>query len=187
MMFGAITSEDAQLLESIILESSSKGSLKFLEIGVHEGNTARGVMELCREKGIELTYWGVDACYETPPFPGASHVFGKSEEVFEQVPDKFDVVFVDGCHCLNHVLLDAIHYFPKVRIGGFILFHDTSPQVQGVQKNHWVHGREDCLIYRTAVVAALFKLDWSDDRWQLKGVSCDPNSDIGGIMAFRKC
>jgi len=186
MNFGAITPNDAALLEALVMRFKGR-ILRFLEIGTHEGNTARGVKELCDRDGIsiDLRYYGIDARDLPPPFDGAWQISGRSEEAWEFIPGNMDIVFVDGCHCINHVILDVVHYSAKVVVGGYMVFHDTDPQVQGVQTNPWVH-KGDGPIYRTAVLAALEKLGWPNERWQLDLTASDPQSDIGGMMAFRR-
>lgn len=191
MTYGAITRIDAGLLESVLAEFKGKGHLKFLEIGVWHGETAIGINEFCKQHDIELDYWGIDTAL--PPVPSSSSnrqnlhfVHGLSEEVWDQVPDNFDVVFVDGCHCINHVILDAIHYSHRVVPGGFMVFHDTAPQFQHVMTNRWVHGDENKPIHLTAVVDALKLLGWPNPEWKLWSEGYDPASDIGGMQIYRK-
>lgn len=183
MNFGAMTPTDADLLQKV-LDLYWRRPLRFLEIGVHEGNTARGIYEHCKRYGTDLIYWGIDVNIQ-PSFDWSHFVQGRSEEVFDQVPEDFDVVFVDGCHCVNHVILDALHYGSRIVVGGFMLFHDTAPQVQHVQKNHWVHP-EDSRVNRTEVLLALQTIGWPNKQWVRWGSACDPKSDIGGIEAFQK-
>lgn len=44
---------------------------------------------------------------------------------------KYDMLFIDGLHSYEGVKSDTINYFPIVRQGGYIIFHDTasSPNV----------------------------------------------------------
>lgn len=184
MKYGAITSTDAGVLEKVLLEFKPAGRVKFLEIGVWNGETSQGVANFCRENGIKLDYWGIDP-NPSPGFQGTL-IVGKSEDVFLAIPDDFNVIFTDGCHCLTHAVIDAAIYRLKVVPGGFMLFHDTSPRVQHTQRNRWVHGDEDKPIYRTAVLDALEFMGWPNDNWRLFADDFDPNSDIGGMKSFRR-
>jgi hypothetical protein len=183
MNYGAITQVDADVLESILALYKNR-RLKFLEIGVWNGQTSRGIKDYCQRNNIALDYWGID--------PNASADFagklitGVSEEVWGQTPSDFDVVFVDGCHCIAHVILDAIIYGAKIVPLGFMLFHDTAPKIQHVQTNHWVHGRGYKPIHLTAVRDAFKLLRWPSPEWELWAEDYDPTSDIGGMMVFRK-
>ncbi len=112
----------------------TKSAVKILEIGMWKGLTALGFKKFIEEKGGTLDYWGMDPGLLTnpePPFAGAHVISGKSEECFYLVPDDFDIIFVDGNHSRNAVILDTFNYESKVRSGGFLIFHDTNPRCQG--------------------------------------------------------
>ena len=144
--YGAILNEDIDVLEeclfSAIAESSADHPLRVLEIGMHDGGTARGIEAYCARMGAKLEYVGIDPDEGklrpryTPA--GAVVIIGDSAEVFSQVTGEFDLVWVDGCHCFNHVVLDTLHYEKKVRDGGFICYHDVNPVGEGAE--HQYHG-----------------------------------------------
>lgn len=187
MNYGAITTVDAKVMDEI-LDTWHNEPVRVLEIGVWTGQTARGIKYRCNQNGCVVDYWGIDSKpFDGPIPPWIDHyILSPSEEAALCVPNEFDFIFVDGCHCFNHVLIDAFNYGQKVVVGGIIAFHDTAPQVQGVQKNPWLHGTEDKPQHRTAVVRALEGLGWPNARWELFRNAYDPASDIGGMMAFRK-
>lgn len=187
MNYGAITTVDAKVMDDI-LDTWQNEPIRVLEIGVWNGQTARGIKERCNKNGCVVDYWGIDAKpFDGPIPPWIDHyILSSSEDAVDLVQVNFHFIFVDGCHCFNHVVLDAVNYGPKVIHGGIIAFHDTAPQVQGVQRNEWVHGSEDKVRYRTHVVKALKSIGWPNAEWQLLLLDCDPLSNIGGMMAFRK-
>lgn len=185
MSYGAITRTDATVLETVLRRYRDK-SCVFLEIGVWNGETARGVKEFCDTNNIRLEYWGIDPNKPDGLFPNANFVQGVSEEVSREVPNALDVVFVDGCHCLNHVILDAIHYSRKLNSNGFILFHDAAPHIQHVQTNKWVHGNDDKPIHRTAVLDALCLIGWPNSQFNQIEWDFEEQSDIGGMIVFHK-
>ena len=54
-----------------------------------------------------------------------------SENVADQIPDNLDFVYVDGNHRKEYVLKDIELYYPKIKEGGLISFHDFDyPDVQ---------------------------------------------------------
>lgn len=144
--YGAILEEDVEILEECLMvalmETGAERSLRVLEIGMHDGGTARGIEKYVNGLDAKLAYWGIDPDkgLTRPRYApkDATVIIGDSAEVFNQVPDDLDLVWVDGCHCLNHVVLDTIHYAKKVRTGGFICFHDVNPVGQG--QEHQYHG-----------------------------------------------
>lgn len=53
----------------------------------------------------------------------------------EMVPEGIDILFIDGSHKFNHVLLDFLNYSKMVKKGGYIVFDDFddyefSPEVK---------------------------------------------------------
>ena len=63
--YGAILQEDVDVLEpclAIIAEACLKQRrfARVCEIGMHDGNTARGIENYFRDRGVTLTYWGID-------------------------------------------------------------------------------------------------------------------------------
>lgn len=149
--YGAILQEDVDVLEACLniltdprdREAGHRGRpVRVLEIGMHDGGTARGIENFVKSWALALEYVGID------PDDGTSRpryvpengivIIGDSADVFNRVPFGFDLVWVDGCHCMNHVMLDTIHYAPCVRPGGFMLFHDVNPRGQG--SHHQYHG-----------------------------------------------
>lgn len=144
--YGAILQEDVEILEECLFtalaESLADRPLRVLEIGMHDGGTARGIEAFVKSSDATLDYYGIDPDLgKTRPRyvpAGGKVIIGDSAEVFNQVPDEIDLVWVDGCHCMNHVILDTIHYEKKVRDGGFMCFHDVNPVGQG--QEHQYHG-----------------------------------------------
>lgn len=142
--YGAIVNEDVEVLEWCLAQCTfTKKPLMVLEIGMHDGGTARGIATYLTISQRELIYYGIDpddGTHRPRYVPEGGHVIiGDSAEVYDQVPDGLDLVWVDGCHCFNHVVLDTMHYAPKVRAGGFICYHDINPVGQG-EKEHQYHG-----------------------------------------------
>ena len=114
-------------------------------------------------------------------------VIGDSAEVFNQVPDGLDLVWVDGCHCFNHVVLDTLHYEKRVRPGGFICYHDINPFGQGLLNEHQYHG-PDIPEFALAVTDALSAIRFPWGTWQYFMQKYPPPSDSQdcGTLAFRK-
>lgn len=183
VQYGAMTPTDMDVLEMALHDQRGE-VISFLEIGFHEGNTARGVKEWCRLRGIKLRYVGVDSgaiCTPKPPFEGATVVVGDSAEVFHLVGGLFNVVLIDGCHCFNHVILDFIHYSPMVENSGCLLFHDTSPEIQQTMRDP--HGPA-IPKFHNSVNKALEWLDMSKRDWILDIDRYESNSKIGGMRVY---
>lgn len=185
MTYGSLTKADIGVLERV-LECYRNRPMRLLEIGVHTGTTSRGIRDYCAANAITLEYWGLDNGTQNdgnPPFEGAHMVLGDSAESANLVPDEFDVVIEDGCHCFNHVILDTVLYGEKVRHGGFILHHDIAPHVQ--QKMPDPHGPKTPR-FHNSVNDALSAIHWPWEPWILFYMDWEIESQWGGMMAHRK-
>lgn len=121
-----------------IADNNEWENVKLLEVGTAHGHFLRTWVDLFENRRIDVVGYGVDSklhgycpCQFNEKM---TFVEGKStdENVINSFKDQqFDFVFIDGCHCKNHAKMDAMNYASKVKIGGFLGFHDTSPRFQG--------------------------------------------------------
>lgn len=114
-----------------------KPELKMLEIGCFEGRSTIWFLENVVTHPTSLIF-----CVDTFGRYGGEFRFdhnikisgyeskirkikGQSEEVLQTLSnEKFDIVYVDGCHQAVNVLMDAIHSWIMLKPGGFIIFDD---------------------------------------------------------------
>lgn len=200
MPYTSQTLTDVAIIEAVLRECAKLGHVKFLEIGTYGGDTAREVKKWCDdrthwvdEKSLEFEFWGIDngshptfkECNSAPsfPFPSARMVFGDSAEVFSEVPEDFDAILVDGCHCINHAILDTVHYGRRVRLGGFLMFHDTSPEVQQTMRDP--HGPDRPEFYNS-VVAAHKLIGFPTPGWSLWKSGFERGARWGGMTVYQK-
>ncbi len=184
--FGSILEEDAEVIEATLTELSSRGLVKWLEIGMFRGGTGAGVYNFLAERNVALEWWGIDAGFitePTSPFPGANVIKGRSEEVYMHVPDGFDAIFIDGCHCRNHIVLDTFNYAPKVRPGGFLLFHDCGKSSQGIDKQPCGPLHLDFCV-STLAGLDLIKFPWPE--WTLFMERQREGFPLGGTRSYRR-
>ena len=177
---------DGRVFEAVCLEVlKKKPVVKFLEIGMWKGLTARGLKKFVEENGGTLDYWGIDpGLLEAPeePFPGAHFFHAKSEYAFHLVPDDFDIVLVDGNHSRNGVILDTFNYHTKVVPGGFMLFHDTNPGCQGTG---YEYSGPQIPQFGIAVREAWELIGWPFVHWQFFMEGMPPGHHQNGTTAFR--
>lgn len=134
--YGWITAPDAALLERALVRTSTAfKSPVIVEVGVQTGDTARGIKRYMDILDAPFEYWGIDNQRDMglePPFAGANIVIGDSVGDIHRLPEQMHLVFIDGCHCLNHVMLDFLHYSQRVVGGGRVIFHDAAEITQGI-------------------------------------------------------
>jgi hypothetical protein len=187
--YGCIGIPDAVFMDSVLLRVSTEFSqrVKFLEIGVSGGWTACGIQKWCDEHGATLEYHGIDLGDPQVPLPpGAVFIKGDSTQVFCAVPCGFNILFIDGCHCVNHSMLDFLHYSPKIVVGGYVLFHDANPKPTWQGLHYQGHG-PDIPSFRIAVREALLKLGLETGMrrdWEFIG---EESTDAGlGMALYRR-
>lgn len=127
------------ILRLVLKDTPQEQELNILEVGTAHGHFLRSFYEfLEKEKNWQTNAFGVDSklhgycpCMfiENMKFVDGVSTDPKTFDQFEN--DKFDFVFIDGCHCSKHAELDARNYCGKVKVGGYIGFHDSSPTFQG--------------------------------------------------------
>lgn len=197
-MYGIMTDTDKINFEEALrmaIWAFPKEKLKILEIGVCHGDTARGIKQYYAYYHTPIEYWGVDNNKDLkvePPFPGANLVIGPSEDVHHKVPNGFHLIFIDGCHCSNHVMLDFLNYGRKTTLNGLVVFHDVSPAAQN-KYDYQGHGDKVNHETGTSTRTALYKLGLQTSKtpqfradWNLIFERWDDHSDWGGIGVYQR-
>lgn len=207
--YGAILDEDIEVLEACLraimdAKQQPAGSteaistnilprVKVCEIGMHDGNTARGIETFLHTHGFGLEYYGIDPDDgSTRPrvCPNGGHILvGPSNEMFIHVPEGMDLVWIDGCHCEPCVICDIALFAPKVSVGGFLCLHDTNERGQfRSDAGHQYHGPEDSPYFGLAVRHAMKSIRFPWPEWELVADRTPPEPDRidCGTMAFRR-
>lgn len=103
-----------QIINELI---STNGFKSYLEIGLGDALNFRGVQ--CENK------IGVDPDKNI----NLSNVFNvPSDSFFNQVDEKYDLIFIDGLHHADQVERDIINSWNALNKGGIILLHDVKPE-----------------------------------------------------------
>lgn len=187
--FGGLTGVDADTIEKALhLASSIDGDkdIVVVEIGTFSGETARGIKNCIEALGRAIQYWGVDNGTQSslePPFEGAKMIRGDSAEVFHLLPENIHFLFIDGCHCGNHVILDTIHYGARVRPKGLMAFHDTDEKAEHTMKDP--HGPDIPWFYNS-VNAAHRKMGFPGPAWVKVLEAFDSERNFGGVTVYQK-
>lgn len=104
-----------------------------VEIGVREGVTTMALLHAMRETGGQLISLECDpdaAAMATRFVEQAERqawwrlVVERSERFAADCPTPIDLLWIDGDHSEEQVRMDVAGYAPKVRVNGFIAFHD---------------------------------------------------------------
>jgi hypothetical protein len=112
------------------------------EVGVQRGAFSKILLE--KNPGLHLKCidpWGAYFYYTQTSAEKGQHIFDEAKknlagydvefiqktsmDAVKEVPDgSLDFVYIDGLHDFDNVMLDLIHWTPKVRMGGIVSGHD---------------------------------------------------------------
>jgi len=204
--YGLISQTDARTLEATIdiIHKHEKVGVNITEIGLFNCGTAMGLVEYATSKGLVVKYTGIDnekdKPIELPPW--LNYIKGNSNEVYNQLEDNSQhLIFVDALHTFPAVVADFFCYAPKVKVGGFLAFHDTGKHLDPLSGWQGVGDKNDpdmCLggvrkaLQTIGLLEPFINPNYENveggiyDEWDLIFDEADPNDTGGGICVFKK-
>ena len=141
--YGFMREIEADLVDQLLKQIAIQfGEIRMIEVGVLGAGTTRGVYRWGKENGISVFLTGIDFEQYRPnptPDPNYDFIAFDSMDAWREIPAdrKYRLLFVDGCHCVNHAMCDFANYSPFLEVGGYALFHDTSLPVSGTKQEEW--------------------------------------------------
>lgn len=147
---GAFSTFDAEILVPEVMKLEP-GEV-YLEVGVDRGKSL-SIARMVAKKGVVVM--GVDL-QPDPNVPGAKFYQGDSVEIAQlwksDNKGEISVLFIDGDHSYKGCKRDIDAWFPFVKEGGVILFHDcdeTSPGVvQAVAESYTQYSCRDWKLFK---------------------------------------
>ena len=150
VMFDINTYEARSSIKSFYRNYHTKHNLIGVEIGVDTGNNAETILNLFQIKMLYLIdpyikYDGYpDLCQENA-FEIASEklkdhrdriqfIKKKSEDAIDDIPNGLDFIYIDGNHTYEYVKKDINLYWPKLKLGGYMMGNDFSEAFPDVVK-----------------------------------------------------
>lgn len=196
MGYGLISGVDASVLERSLIFTAGffpdVPALRILEVGICHGDTSRALKAFLDSQSIAFEYHGIDSGRDRDvpvPFEGATVHVGDSAELWPGIEGPFHWIFLDGCHCANHVALDFLHYGDKVPLGGSVIFHDAAPKSQG-KCDYQGHGPREHHQFGTCVRDTARKLGLLSEHrrpdWFLEADERDESLDSAGVLWVRR-
>lgn len=192
--YGLISQVDARCLEKtidLLCEEFPTQEINITEVGVNEWRTAKGVIQYVKSKGKFPIYTGIDnfsdAVFEIPVLPDIKFIEGNSSEVYNQISDcSQHFIIIDANHSLPCVIQDFYCYADKVRLDGFLAFHDVGKHIKKFKDYQRIGSTDDEDMY-ISVRRALIKIGLFENKhWELVFDEADPNDEAGGFSIFKK-
>ena len=201
IIYGLISPVDIQTLQKCfdeIIDRFPDETFQYLEVGLYNGRTTSGTKEYLVSKGKKYELVGIDNFKDREElvfYPeDARLIMGSSIEVYNQIPDNSQhYIQIDANHSKPYVIADAFCYLSKVKVGGFIGFHDAAPHAQDVSYQRM--GSEDDPDMFISVLRALERIGWVGEKNVLDFFGLElayhewasfEVDEGGGMIVFRK-
>ena len=193
--YGLISSTDAATLKKVIdliCDDFDCETINSVEVGLYSGLTSKYIVDCIKSNGKYNVHTGIDNLKDGEDiihFPvGGNLIIGNSTEVYHQLQNNSQhFAFVDGDHSLIGVISDFFAYGPKVKMGGYLCFHDAGPHIKPFKD--FQHGDPSNPYAYISVRRALGEIGIFKNRfpeWRIVFDEADPNDEAGGIIALKK-
>lgn len=137
LKFGLMTGSDEKTLlktMELVNDAFPEGVINTFECGVRKGESSRAIHQFFTDRGRINFHTGLDNerdVKDGSPFDGCNFIVGNSIEVYNNLQNESQHFgFIDACHNYPYSLADILLYSDKIKIGGFLAIHDTSPQIK---------------------------------------------------------
>ncbi len=194
--YGFMRDVECDLIDRILDQLENKfGNINFLEIGTLAAGTPRGIYRRASEIGCPAHCSGVDfEQYRPNPILHENYTFyaGDSMDIWREIPvnSNFNLLLIDGCHCVNHSMADFLNYSPFIVVNGFCLFHDTALPTGKAQQEAWPQdhsyaGKPNSNLGVREGLKKMGILQGHRTDWELIE-EIDGENGLMGMMSFRK-
>lgn len=195
LQFGLMTGTDEKALTDtmeFVLRDFPEGLINTFEIGVRRGETSRAIHQFFTERGRVNFHTGVDNNRDVPdgsPFPECHFVVGNSMEVYNNISNRSQHFgFIDACHNYPMTLVDTLLYSEKIRVGGFLALHDTSPHIKPFQDFQGMGSTWDADMFiscrKAAVKLGIYENKFPD--FELVFDVADEKAMTGGVTVIKR-
>lgn len=194
--YGLISQIDAECIEATLnylMNDFPKEDLNIIEIGVFDGQTARGIRDYVFSKKRGICYHAIDNEKDKPilsPFEACNLVIGNSEDVYNRFENNSQhFIFEDSLHTFPHVVSQFFCYADKVKVGGYMCFHDTGKHLDPLSGWQGVGSKDDQDMCIGGVRRALSKIGLLTNQlpqWKLIFDEADTEDTGGGVVIIKK-
>ena len=115
-------------------------NIKILEFGVRKGISTKMFLEICKKNNGKLYSVDVEDFSGVVEDKNWKFIHCRDddfEKIEKNIPEKFDLIYLDSYHEPNHVEKIIYHYYPKIKKGGMYIVDDICwiPYLKGNYRN----------------------------------------------------
>lgn len=203
MKYGLISLTDAYVLErtlDLIMDAFDDVVIQVSEIGVYSGMTTSGMDDYIASKRRSARFTMIDNNKDGEEIKFLPQyydlIIGNSNEVYNQLEDNSQhLIFIDGDHSYIGVISDFYAYADKVKVGGYLAFHDTGQHIKpfkdfqhGDKNNPYAYISARKALHKLWLLfdADVLKLYERHPQWELIFDEADKTDEAGGITVFKR-
>lgn len=196
IQYGLISETDAKTIEktlSLIMQEFPNDYIITCEVGIHNGETSRGMAKYLQSNNRKFAHTAIDNQQDfkmgRPYEECLDFLIGDSVEMSARLVDDFyHFCFIDANHSFHKVIADFVAYTPKIKKGGYLLFHDTNPNIVSYKDYQKVgsEAHENMYISVRRALKAIGLFDNAFPEWELIFDEFDQENEAGGICVFKK-
>lgn len=195
--WGLISELDATCIEAtlnyICNDFPDDDYIHIIEIGVYNGDSSRAARDFLFNKKRGVCYHAIDNEKDKPvlrPFGACNLIIGNSQDVYNRFENNSQhFIFVDGLHTFPQVISDFFCYADKVKVGGYMCFHDTGKHLDPLSGWQGVGSKDDPDMCLGGVRRALSKIGLLTNQlpqWKLIFDEADTEDTGGGVVIIKK-
>ena len=118
---------ERKLINFMIEEIKDQRDLKILEFGVRKGVSTKFFLEICKKNNGKLYSVDIDDCSNLFNDDNWKFIHCRDDDfkkIEKEIPNEFDLIYLDSYHEPNHVEKIINYYYPKLRVNGLYVIDD---------------------------------------------------------------
>lgn len=202
--YGLISKIDAECIEATlnyVMSDFPNEVINVTEVGCYAGESGNAFSQYIKSKKRIPNITGIDNNKdgEKLRFDYDKLIIGNSAVVYNQLENNSQhLVFIDGDHSLIGVISDFFAYADKVKIGGYLVFHDTGKHIEpctGFQHGDKYNPDAYISVRKALDKLGLIYFSTQIDKkeyhtlrmnWKIIFDEADKADEAGGVCVFKK-
>ena len=118
-----------KIKSQLISRIDSINDISILELGVQKGISTNYFLEVCDRNNGKLYSVDIDDCSGVSANQRWKFIHSRDDDfktIFNLIPKKVDVIYIDSLHEANHVEKLIYNYYEKLKQGRYIFIDDIS-------------------------------------------------------------
>jgi len=118
-----------KIIENLISKIKHIKNISIIELGVQRGISTKLFLQICKKNKGKLYSVDIDDCSKVSKDKRWIFIRSKDDnfkKIFNLIPDRNDVIYIDTLHEANHVEKLIYKYYEKLKVNGYMFIDDIS-------------------------------------------------------------